>query len=33
MAKNPTIDVSTYSKPAHLPGFFVKFMGLPASEV
>jgi hypothetical protein len=26
MAKKPTIDVSTYSTPANLPGFLVEFM-------
>src|SRR5258708_37860210 len=26
MAKKPTIDVSTYSKPANLPGFLVELM-------
>jgi len=26
MARKPTMDVSTYSKPANLPGFFVELM-------
>jgi hypothetical protein len=26
MAKKPNIDMSTYSKPANLPGFFVELM-------
>jgi hypothetical protein len=26
MEKKPTIDVSTYSKPAYLPGFVEEFM-------
>src|SRR5713226_808380 len=26
MAKKPTTDVSTYSKPAYLPGFLVELM-------
>jgi len=26
MAKKPTIEVSTYSKPANLPGFLVELM-------